>query len=326
MFDFLAQTLSGEAPAAITGQTPNLDWIWREEGILELSPHQTCHSAVVISAGIHGNETAPIELLNQLVSELLSGQRPLHVRLLVLLGNPASMRVNKRFVDADMNRMFGGRHTRYCPNGETRRAHELEQAMALFYRTSTAAGATYRYHYDLHTAIRGSLHVRFGLLPLQDRPYSPDMLKWLDAAGLDALVYHRSPGGTFTHFSSEVFGADSCTLELGKALPFGSNDHQQFAGIRQALQSLVSATPLPSRHADQPLESYRVTQDIIRSQEDFQLHVPATALNFTPYPKGFLIAEESGKAYQVEKNEEFVLFPNPSVAMGLRAGLMLERF
>lgn len=326
MFDFLSQTLSGEPPAAITGQTATLDWIWRGEGVLELSPHHACASAVVISAGIHGNETAPIELLNQLVSELLSGERPLNVRLLVLLGNPPSMRINQRFVEADMNRMFGGRHARYCPNGETQRAHELEQTMALFYRTAFAAGAARRFHYDLHTAIRGSLHVRFGLLPLQTRPHGAEMLHWLDAAGLDAMVFHRSPGGTFTHFSSEVFCADSCTLELGKALPFGSNDHQQFTGIRRALETLVSAEPLPERPAVAPLKRYRVTQDIIRSQEDFQLHIPGDALNFSPFPKRFVIAEEAGKTYRVEAENEYVLFPNASVALGLRAGLMLERF
>lgn len=326
MFDFLSQTLNGEPPAAITGQTATLDWIWRGEGVLELSPHHTCDSAVVISAGIHGNETAPIELLNQLVTELLSGERPLKVRLLVLFGNPPSMRINKRFVEADMNRMFGGRHARYCQNGETQRAHELEQTLALFYRTASAAGATRRFHYDLHTAIRGSLHVRFGLLPLQGRPHGAEMLRWLDAAGLDALVFHRSPGGTFTHFSSEVFCADSCTLELGKALPFGSNNHRQFIGIRLALEALVSGTSLPQREADAPLKRYRVTQDIIRSQADFQLHIPGDALNFSPYPKGFVIAEESGKTYRVEAAEEYVLFPNASVALGLRAGLMLERF
>jgi len=326
MFDFLAQTLNGEPPMAVTGQTAALDWIWREQGILELSPHQPCTDAVVISAGIHGNETAPIELLNQLVSELLSGERPLNVRLLVLLGNPPSMRANKRYIDADMNRMFGGRHARYCPNGETHRAHELEQAMALFYRTSSAAGATRRFHYDLHTAIRGSLHVRFGLLPFQPREHSREMLHWLDAAGLDALVYHRSPGGTFTHFSSEVFTADSCTLELGKALPFGSNDHQQFTGIRLALEALVSGEPLPVRQAETPIKSYRVTQDVIRDGETFQLYIPATALNFMAFRKGFVIAEGSGKAYRVEADEEYVLFPNNSVAVGLRAGLMLERF
>lgn len=325
MFDLLAMTLSGDPVAEPCGHTETLDWQWRGEGILELSPRQPCETAVVISAGVHGNETAPIELLNQLVDDLLSGARPLTVRLLVLLGNPPSMRINQRYVEADMNRMFGGRHARYKPNDETRRAQELEQVMALFYRSASAAGATQRFHYDLHTAIRGSQHVRFGLLPFQPCQQGKVMLEWLDAAGLDALVHHRSPGGTFTHFSSEVFQADSCTLELGKASPFGSNDHAQFSGVRRALETLVSGEPLPEREADSPLLHYRVVQDVIRSKEDFQLFVPGDALNFTAFKKGFVIAQESGKTYRVEAEEEVVLFPNPNVAMGLRAGLMLTK-
>jgi succinylglutamate desuccinylase len=325
MFDLLAMTLSGDPVAEPCGHTETLDWQWRGEGILELSPRQPCETAVVISAGVHGNETAPIELLNQLVDDLLSGARPLTVRLLVLLGNPPSMRINQRYVEADMNRMFGGRHARYKPNDETRRVQELEQVMALFYRSASAAGATQRFHYDLHTAIRGSQHVRFGLLPFQPRQQGKVMLEWLDAAGLDALVHHRSPGGTFTHFSSEVFQADSCTLELGKASPFGSNDHAQFSGVRRALETLVSGETLPEREADSPLLHYRVVQDVIRSKEDFQLFVPGDALNFTAFKKGFVIAQERGKTYRVEAEEEVVLFPNPNVAMGLRAGLMLTK-
>ncbi|QLK60750.1 succinylglutamate desuccinylase [Enterobacteriaceae bacterium Kacie_13] len=325
MFDLLAMTLSGDPVPQPFGQTEMLDWQWRGEGILELSPRQPCEAAVVISAGVHGNETAPIELLNQMVSKLLSGELMLNIRLLVLLGNPPSMRINQRYVDADMNRMFGGRHARYRPNDETRRVQELEQVMALFYRSATAAGTTQRFHYDLHTAIRGSKHVRFGLLPFQPRPQGKGMLAWLDAAGLDALVHHRSPGGTFTHFSSEVFQADSCTLELGKALPFGSNDHTQFSGVRRALEALVSGEPLPDRKAEAPLLHYRVVQDVIRSKEDFQLFIPGDALNFTAYQKGFVIARENGKTYRVDAEEEVVLFPNPNVAMGLRAGLMLVR-
>ena len=323
MFDLLTLTLAATPPPLPSGQTATIDWQWLAEGVLELSPRHPCDSAVVISAGIHGNETAPIELLNQLVSELLAGARPLNVRLLVVLGNPPAMRSNQRFVHGDMNRMFGGRHARFSDSDETRRAQQLEQLLAQFYRTATAAGATQRLHYDLHTAIRGSRHLRFGLLPWQSRPHARSMLQWLEQAGLDALVYHRSPGGTFTHFSSEVFTADSCTLELGKARPFGDNDLQQFSQIRQALEALVSDLPAPAREGP-PLKHYRVVQELIREHQDFILHIPADALNFTPYPQGYVLAEQNGKIYRVEQAEEVILFPNPNVAIGLRAGLLLE--
>lgn len=322
MFDVLAQTLEGTPPANPAGQLPQLDWQWHAQGVLELSPRHPCEKAVVLSAGVHGNETAPIELLNQLVTELLTGARPLNVRLLVVLGNPPSMRANKRYLHADMNRMFGGRHARFEVSDETVRARELEHLLAQFYRSASAADATQRFHYDLHTAIRGSLHLRFGLLPFQPRPHSAAMLHWLNQAGLDALVYHRSPGGTFTHFSSEAFQAESCTLELGKALPFGHNDLSQFTQIKLALEALVSDLSLPERRGE-PLKHYQVVQDILREQPDFVLNIPADALNFTAYPQGYVLAEQSGKVYRVEYPQEVVLFPNPNVALGLRAGLML---
>lgn len=324
MFDLLSCTLAGKPPAILNGKTPVFDWQWLAEGVLELSPRAPCQRAVVLSAGIHGNETAPIELLNGLVNDVLNGRLMLNVRLLILLGNPSSMRINQRFVDADMNRMFGGRYLRFTPGIETARAKDLEQIMALFFQRALAVGAAQRFHYDLHTAIRGSHHPRFGLLPFQTRPLGEDMLTWLDRAGLDALVHHRSPGGTFTHFSSEVFLADSCTLELGKALPFGSNDLSQFFATQLALSALISDSALPERSAE-PMVNYRVVQEIIRQHEDFQLHIPAQCFNFTPFEQGFVLAEQMDSVYQVKHQQEWVLFPNSNVAVGLRAGLMLVR-
>ncbi|MHB2094316.1 succinylglutamate desuccinylase [Pantoea dispersa] len=319
MQDFLQQTLSGRPPAQRQGSNAHLHWQWHDEGILSLTPHTPTQQALVLSAGIHGNETAPVEILNLLLTPLLQGEKPLAVRLLVILGNPAALRSGKRYQHYDINRLFGGRWQQVADVPEAQRALQLEQALENFW--CECLDHEIRWHLDLHTAIRGSWHTRFGVMPLNSQPWPADFLHWLAAAELEALVFHRTPGGTFTHFSCEHYAAASCTLELGKALPFGENDLTQFSGVQRALAALLYGEALPA--VRETPRHYRVAQQITRHGEQFVLHMGPETLNFTAFPQGTLLAEEGERRYYVQQAREYVLFPNPNVAPGLRAGLML---
>jgi len=322
--DFLAATLRQQphltSPLSLDGLTLS----WPDTGVLRLTPKALPANAdrVLLSAGVHGNETAPIEVLAGIVTDLLTGRLPLAVDLLVLFGNPDAMRAGERYLDYDMNRLFNGAHQQQPTAREAARAAQLEaQADAFFAHSPTPAR---RLHYDLHTAIRGSVYEKFAIYPfLHERPHNRAQLAWLADCGVNTVLLHSAPANTFSYYTSQHHGADSFTLELGKARPFGENDLNRFAGIDIALRALVSGQTAP-RTGDGSLQLFRAKYNLIKASDAFRLHLANDVENFTALPDGFLIAEDGDTRYVAIGGEERILFPNPKVQNGLRAGIVVE--
>ncbi|MDW6005222.1 succinylglutamate desuccinylase [Vibrio mangrovi] len=323
MKDFLQTTLQGQTPEATSGDNANLIWRWLTDGVLLLEPKIASGitgeiKSVLMSAGVHGNETAPIEILSRHVNRLLAGEMPLAVRLLVVLGNPKAIRAGVRYQTIDLNRLFNGHHRDYPVCDETTRAVELENIVEDFF----ADVGQERFHFDLHTAIRESFHIRFGLLP-QKRLASDDFLQGLIGMGLEALVINPIPGGTFSYYTHAVMQVQSCTLELGKARPFGENDLTQFAAADKALGCFIRGETF-SADMLAPIKVYQVARELKKLSDDFHfIDVSDDAKNFTSFAQGALIAQDGDVTYRVERANEWLIFPNAGVKSGLRAGLML---
>ena len=296
--------------------------VW-DTGVLCIEPSAPAERDLVISCGIHGNETAPIELCERLLRALVAGEWPCRQRVLLIFGNPAAIDLGVREVEENLNRLFSGAHAR----GE-RHSRERQRAAALegyVERFFSARDQTERLHYDLHTAIRPSRFEKFAIYPFtHGAPYSLSQLALLNQAGVDTILLANGPTTTFSYFSAHRFKAHAFTVELGKVMPFGHNDARRFAAMEQCLASLVSepgwqAEPV----APAQLRVFQVCQEITRHSEQFCFHFSDEVPNFTAFKAGTLLAEDGEHRWFAVQPEEAVVFPNAGVANGHRAALMV---
>lgn len=293
-------------------------------GILSVEPAQPRKALdLVLSCGVHGNETAPMELVRDMISDLLDGTLPIGVRLLVLIGNPVAANISQRFDEINMNRLFSGNHANYdC--WEATRAAELEQAITDFF--AKGGEGRERCHYDLHTAIRGSEHEKFAVHPFMDgAPYNNEQLGFLAACGINAVLFANKPTTTFSYSSSNQHGAHAFTLELGKVYPFGQNDLSRFNKIDSALRQLINDGSFQQADWHQNLLCFNVCHELIKEADDFALEISDDVNNFATFSKGATVSRCSAGDYQAQVDDEAIVFPNANVPIGGRAALMLAR-
>ena len=81
---------------------------------------------LVFAALVHGDEVGPLAAFTQLAARLRSGQLRFKGRVSLLLGNPEAARLGRRYVEADLNRVF----IDDAPDSlEARRAREMREVL-----------------------------------------------------------------------------------------------------------------------------------------------------------------------------------------------------
>ena len=320
----LELTLAGHEPAEKTQLTvEGVRMRWMSEGALEVRPPAARDNGmdVLLSAGIHGNETAPIELLDQLIRDIARGDLKPRARILFLFGNPEAMRRGERYIEQDVNRLFNGRHEQ-ASGFEALRACELERLAASFFSLPDR----YRLHYDLHTAIRGSKIEQFALYPWKEgRQHSRLELARLRAAGMAAVLLQNKASIVFSAYTYDKLDAESFTLELGKARPFGQNQQVNLQLLEKRLKQIIEGTEPPLEGETlNGLQLFSVAREIIKHSDAFKLNLPADVENFSELDQGFLLANDlADTRWVVEEQGARIIFPNPKVKNGLRAGILI---
>jgi succinylglutamate desuccinylase len=282
-------------------------------GIVTISAANTIEKPLrlMISAGIHGDETAPIEMLAQLLLELGQNPRQLTVDVMIVIGNLPAIAQGRRFVEMDMNRLFVSDSSKSQATVDAQRAAEIMHATDLFF----SGREERKWHLDLHTTIRPSLYPSFAVIP--------DVFAQLAGAGIEAAILNNKPAGTFSAYTAVQYGAVSCTVELGRVGKFGENDLSTLTSPCNALHALLRGQSHGSWQSMPQV--FTVVQELIKFSDQFTLELDGSVKNFTPVKKGKILAQDGAHLYQVKHDTEYIVFPNPDVHIGQRAGLMVAR-
>jgi succinylglutamate desuccinylase len=277
-------------------------------------------ASVLVSVGVHGDETGPIEVLAYAIEALSRDPAQLAVDLMLCVGNIDAIAAGKRFIDADLNRMFRAERGALAGTAEAARADELIAATAAFFK---GAGPL-RWHLDLHTAIRASHYPTFAIVPeLIADERKRALIDWLGQAAIGAIIMNPKSAGTYSYHSAEHHGAAASTVELGRVGALGRNDLAQFDDVAAALNGLLRGAAAGQARL-QP-HVFKVAQEVVKLSDAFRMSVGRETQNFTALQRGDVIATDGDTVYTVRHDEELVVFPNPDVRVGLRAGLMVVR-
>lgn len=300
--------------------------IW-DTGVIYCQPQHLGNQDTVLSSGVHGNETAPVELCSELLNDVLAGKLLLTERVLFLFGNPPAMNAGVREIQDNLNRLFSGHHSKEpgVQSAERERAKKLETYVLKFF-DEAPQGLRERKLYDLHTAIRGSRFEKFAVYPfLHGENWSKTQFEFLKACGANTVLLMQTPASTFSYFAAQSCKAHGFTIELGKVRPFGQNDMSRFTQAASALRALISGGELHTTEFNEAdFNLYEVRRSIDKTTEAFKLHFADTIENFTTFDVGTLVASDEGVEYKVEVEGEAIIFPNPKVAIGQRAMLMVK--
>ncbi len=317
---FLQETLQASevSPRSVTlGNGVQMSLL--KKGVLKISPPSEAKPSkhMVISSAVHGNETAPIEMVDDLASKIANGSIVPKHHLLLIIAHPNAILAEERFVETNLNRLFGD--AAYPESQELALAVSLKEQVTHFWQDVPMAS---RWHLDMHCSIRASKHYTFAISPQSTYPTrQKEFIDFMQQAGIEDVLLSEEPSSTFSWFSSSKFGAQAATLELGQVAKFGHNDMDKLAQFRKAFWELVESVE-SSTSGD--MITYQVDSSIYRENLDFEFYFDKALPNFSRFSEGETLGKDGDKVLTMPVEQGGVVFPNPNVELKQRAALIVK--
>lgn len=290
-----------------------------QRGVLEVIPSNLSPESkhIIISCGIHGDETAPMEIVDKIITDIQTGFQTVTQRLLFINAHPEATNAHTRFIEMNLNRLFDDKE--YEPSKELDIANNLKQIVTDFFQNTQQEQ---RWHLDLHCAIRDSKHYSFVVSPKVRHPVrSQALMEFVSSAHLEAVMFSNAPSSTFSWYSAENFGAQALTVELGRVAKIGQNELDKLVAFDLSLRDLISDSE--PEHLPRKPVMYRVSRTIVRLHDDFDFLFDDGVANFTAFKHGEVFGHDGDKPLMAKNEGEAIVFPNRHVAVGQRAALMV---
>jgi succinylglutamate desuccinylase len=320
---FLDDTLNSTSQPIATVHLTNGVTVTRlERGVVQVTPANSAPTTkkVVISSGIHGNETAPIEIVDQLVNELLQQQWQPTQHILFIIAHVAAIKTGERYLETNLNRLFGDAN--YPQTLELDHAKRLKLLVNNFWDHSDISQ---RWHFDLHCSIRRSQYYTFAISPASDFAVrSQACMNFLAAAKIEAVLLAATASYTFSWYSAHVFGAQSATLELGQVADFNQNDLDRLVDFKMALFELLAEPTLQPQLKLKDLKYFKVHSSVYKTTTDFQFYFSKDLPNFTLFLKNECLGVDGDQEIYMPIADGRVVFPNPEVELNQRAALLVQ--
>ena len=297
--------------------------IHHDVGVIEVCPFHS-DIALVISAGIHGDETAPLEMIDDMVNNILNLKLQPKIRVLFIIAHPFAINSQQRFININLNRCFSNGTLGGDP--ESRIAVRLKNHVSLFFLKNKNNQS--KWHFDLHCSIRDSLHPIFALVPTSTKMTDVrPLVSFLQCAHLDAVIFSQEPSSTFSWWSAETCSSFSATIEMGRVAPLYQNNMQAFSALSSALKRMIQEGVIESVYDPDPsLALYQISNTMIKKDKTFRFSFSKETPNFTYFSQGQKLAKEKALDHVAMMGGESILFPNENVEEGQRACLLIQPF
>ncbi|WP_440904171.1 succinylglutamate desuccinylase [Catenovulum sp. SX2] len=294
-------------------------------GILELIPATLVKHSLILSCAVHGDETAPVEVLDKILADIVVGKIHLNTHLVIVFANIAAIKQNKRYIDTNLNRLFTTDLLNKPTQAGNYEEHRAEQICTCLAKIYSAGLYPFRTHLDLHCSIKPSIYPIFAVKPVKLVGGPVVVYNTPLRYPVQAIIHARKPSSTLSFYTCNLLACSSATLELGKSAKLYNNQSNLLRQIYVHLVEGLACTELIPRFCVHSDRHFVVSDEIVKHNKFFHFISPDVLVNFHPLVHAQPFVRLSGTETIDSFGEEFICFANQQVEIGHRAALILKR-